>query len=83
MLQHFNQVIIAVRPITLVIGKITYEDRARIDTLRKLGFGYRTIVAKFPEKSWKLCSVEATCKWVDKRGSAKERKPDSGRPTTA
>jgi len=51
------QVIIAVRPITLVMGKISYEDKARIETLRKLGFGYRTIVAKFPEKGWKLCSV--------------------------
>jgi len=29
-----------------------------IETLRKLGFGYRTIVAKFPEKGWKLCSVK-------------------------
>ena len=48
------QVIIAVRPITLVMGKISYKDKARIETLRKLGFGYRTIVAKFPEKGWKL-----------------------------
>ena len=79
------QVIIAVRPITLVIGKISYEDKARIETLRKLGFGYRKIVAKFPEKGWKLCSVKAICrpKRVDERGSATERKPGSGRPKTA
>jgi len=32
------------------MGKISYEDNARIETLRKL-------VAKFPEKGWKLCSV--------------------------
>jgi len=51
------QVIIAVRPITLVMGKISYEDKARIETLQKLGFGHRTIVAKLPEKGWKLCSV--------------------------
>ena len=37
----------AVRTITLVMGKISYEDKARIETLRKLGFEYRTIVAKF------------------------------------
>jgi len=42
------QVIIAVRPITLVMGKISYKDKARIETLRKLGFGYQTIDAKFP-----------------------------------
>jgi len=32
------QVIIAVRPITLVMGKMSYEDKARIETLWKLGF---------------------------------------------
>jgi len=52
------------------MGKISYEDEARIETLRKLGFGYRTTVAKFPEKGWKLCSVKAICKRVDDRGSA-------------
>ena len=57
------------------MSKIPYEDKARIETLRKLGFGYRTIVAKFPEKGWKLCSVKAICKRVDERGSATERKP--------
>jgi len=71
------QVTIAVRPITLVIG--SYEDEAGIETLRKLGFGYRTVVAKFPEKGWNLFSVKAICKRVDKRGSATERKPGSGR----
>jgi len=67
----------------LVMGEISYEDKARIETLRKLGFGYRTIVAKFPGKGWKLCSVKAICKRVDERGSATERKPGSGRPKTA
>jgi len=52
------------------MGKISYENKARIETLRKLGFGYQTIVAKFPEKGWKLCSVKAICKGVDERGSA-------------
>jgi len=44
--------------------------------LWQLGFGYLTIVAKFPEKGWKLCSVKAIC---DERESATERKPGSGR----
>ena len=67
----------------MVIGKISYEDKARIETFREVGFGYRTTVAKFPEKGWKLCSVKAICKWVDERGSATERKPGSGRQKTA
>jgi len=66
------------------MGKISYEDKARIQTLRKLGFGYRTIiVAKFLEKGWKLCSVKAICKQVDEHGSATKWKPGSGRPKTA
>jgi len=73
--QHYNkfstfQVMIAVRPITLVMSKISYKDKVRIETLWKLGFGYQTIVPKFPEKGWKLCSVKALCKWADERGSA-------------
>jgi len=67
----------------LVMGKISYEDKARIETLRKLSFGYRTLVAKFPKKGWKLCSVKVICKRVDERGSATERKPGRGRPKTA
>jgi len=58
------------------MGKISHEDKARIETLRELCFGYRTI-AKFPEKGWKLCSVKAICKRVDERGPATERKPGS------
>jgi len=47
----------------LVMVKISYEDKARMETLRKVGIGYRTIiVAKFPEKGWKLCLVKAICK---------------------
>ena len=67
----------------MVMDKIPYEDKARIETLRKLGFRYQTIVPKFPENSWKLCSVKVVCKLVDERGSATERKPGSGRPKTA
>jgi len=65
------------------MGKISYEDKARIETLRKLGFGYRIIVANFPEEGWKLYSVKAICKRCDERGLAMERKPDNDRPKTA
>ena len=66
-----------------VIGKISDEDKMRIQTLRELGFGYRKIVAKFPEKGWNLWSVKAACKQFDERGSATEQKPGSRRPRTA
>jgi len=65
------------------MGKISSKDKARIEILWKLGFGYRIIVTEFPEKSWKLCLVTKICKLVDERGSATEQKPGSGRPNTA
>jgi len=48
-----------------------------------LGFGYRTIVAKFPKKGWKPLLSEAICKRADERGTTAKRKPSSGRPKTA
>jgi len=65
------------------MSKISYKDKVRIETLWKLGFGYQTIVPKFPEKGWKLCSVKALCKWADEHGSATKWKPGSGWPKTA
>jgi len=78
------QVRIAVRPITLVMGKISYEDKARIDQhYRNLVLDAEQLLLNFREKGWKLCSVKAICKRVDERGSATERKPGSDRPKTA
>ena len=69
----------AVRPITSVIGKISYEDKAQIEALRNT----KQLLQNFGKKRWKLCSVNAICKQVDKHGSATERKPGSDRPKTA
>jgi len=61
------------------MGKILYEDKARIESLWKLRFEYRTTVAKFPEKGWKLCSVKAICKRLMSVGhTATERKSGIG-----
>jgi len=43
------QAIIAVRSLTLLMGKISYEDKARIETLRKLDFRYR--------KNYNCCTI--------------------------
>jgi len=63
------------------------EDRpkTRIEILWNLvSDTEQSIVAKFPKRGWKLCSVEAICKRVDERdGSATERKPASDRSKTA
>jgi len=44
------QVIIAVRPITLVVGKMSYEDKARIKTLWKLGLDTEQLLQNFRKK---------------------------------
>jgi len=62
------------------MGKISNEGSD--PDIAGLGFGHRTIVAKFPGKGWKLCSVKAICKRVDEHGSATERKRGSGRHKT-
>ena len=49
------------------MGEISYEDKTWIETLRKLGFGFRTIVAEFPGKGWKRCSLKAICNLVTDR----------------
>ena len=46
------------------MGKLSYDDKLRIQTLRELGFGYRTIVGKFLEKNWNIWSVKAVCKSI-------------------
>ena len=37
------------------------DDKMRIQTLREQGLGYRAIVAKYPEKNWKLDTVKLIC----------------------
>jgi len=76
--QHCNvfsvfQVIITVRSITSVTGKISYEDKARIEALRELEFGNGTIVAKFLEKGSKLCSVKATVNGLMSMGQQRNK----------
>jgi transposase len=63
-----------------VMGKVSAEDKMRIQTLHEQKLGYRAIIAKYPEKKWSLNTVKTICKRVDLTGSAITRKPGSGRP---
>src|SRR6218665_1640680 len=65
------------------MGKISYDDKLRMQTLREQGLGGRAIITKYPHKGWKLVTVNAICKRIDQTGSAVQRKPGSGRPATA
>ena len=39
------------------MGKVSVNDKMRIQTLYEQGLGYRAISAKYPEKNWKLDTV--------------------------
>jgi inhibitor of nuclear factor kappa-B kinase subunit alpha len=65
------------------MGKISLEDKMRIQTLYEQGIRGKAIIAAYPTKGWKLCSVEAICRRVRDRGSAILRKAGSGRPKSA
>jgi len=36
------------------MGKVSVDDKLRIQTLREQGLGYRAIAVKYREKNWKL-----------------------------
>ena len=36
------------------MGKVSVDDKLRIQTLREQGLGYRAIATKYPEKNWNL-----------------------------
>jgi len=64
------------------MGKVSVDDKMRIQTLREQGLWYREIAAKYPEKNWKLDTVWLICKRVDETGSAFTRKPSEGQPSS-
>jgi len=43
------------------MGKVSMDDKMRIQTLREQGLGYRAITAKYPE-NWKLLTQQSWLK---------------------
>ena len=70
-------------PLSVIMGKVSHDDKMRIQTLRELGFGAKAILSRYPEKGWNVNTIATICKRVDERGSAVDRKPGSGRPKAA
>ena len=62
---------------------LSREDKMRIQTLREQGLGAKAIQAAYPQKGWKLTTLQKMCRRIDKTGSAVERKVGSGRPKSA
>ena len=64
------------------MGKISYGDKMRIQTLCEQGWGYKKIVAAYRDKNWNLDSVKTVCRGYKITGSV-DRKKGSGRPKSA
>jgi len=65
------------------MGKLSYNDKLRMQTFREQRHGAKSIISSYPDKAWKLSTVKKICSRVDQTGSAVLRKPGSGRPATA
>ena len=62
---------------------LSHEDKMRIQTFREQGLGAKAIQAAYPQKVWKLTTLQEMCRQIDKSGSLVERKVGSGRPKSA
>jgi len=65
------------------MGKLSYNDKLRMQTLREQGLIVKAIISSYPGNGRKLSTVKKVCSRVDLTGSAVLRKPGSGRPATA
>ena len=65
------------------MGKVSLEDKIRIETLCEQGWGYKRILSAYPLKQWKVDSVKSICRRFKRTGFAATRKVGSGRPQSA
>jgi len=51
------------------MGKLSYDDKQRIQMFREQGLGAKAIISSYPgHKGWKLSFVKKICSWVDSTG---------------
>ena len=50
------------------MGKLSYDDKLRMQTLREQGLGTKAIISSYPDKGWKLRKKVGS--QVDRTGSA-------------
>jgi len=61
-------------------GKLSNEDKMRIQTLCEQGLGAKAIRVSYPDKNWSLSTLQTICHSVDEMGSAVTRRAGSVRP---
>jgi len=48
------------------MGKLSYEDKLRIQAFWEQGFGAKSIISSYPDhKRWKLSFVKKVCSLID------------------
>ena len=52
------------------MGKLSNEDKMRIQTLREQGLWAKMLRASYPDKNWSLSTLQTICHRVDETGSA-------------
>jgi len=51
------------------MGKLSYDNKLRIQTFREQGLGAKAIIFSYPDhKGWKLSFVKKVCSRVDSNG---------------
>ena len=65
------------------MGRISYEDKMRIQTLHEQGLGAKAIRSRYPAKQWSLNTLKTICRRITKTGSAVTRQSGSGRLKSA
>ena len=55
-----------------MMGKLSNEDKMRIQTLREQGLGAKAI--SYPDKNWSLSTLQTICRRIDETGSAVTRR---------
>jgi len=65
------------------MGRISHEDKMRIQTPHEQGLGAKAIRSRYPAKQWSLNTLKTICRHITKTGSVVTRQSGSRRPKSA
>ena len=65
------------------MGRISYEEKMRIQTLYEQRLGAKAIRSRCPAKQWSLNTLKTICRHITKTGSAVTHQCGSRRPKSA
>ena len=80
---NINEIILWWFVNVFMMGKLSNEDKMRIQTLCEQVLGAKAIRASYPDKNCSLSTLQTICRRVSETGSAVMRCAGSGRPRSA